>query len=95
MHNIETFYNASEQPPTPMEMIKLEISFLHLMQVLGYVFSITPQKNILLTRTTNLVRMCIGIISWTGSIASHITLVTQELSPFNDRNYLTLVLSTQ
>ena len=33
-------------------------------------------------------RMCIGIISWTSLITSHIALVNQELSPFNYRNYL-------
>ena len=43
----------------------------------------------------NLVRMCIGIISRTSSITSHITLVNQELSPFNYRNYPKLVLSAQ
>ena len=43
----------------------------------------------------NQVRMCIGIISRTSSIASHIALVNQELSPFNYRNYPKLVLSAQ
>ena len=40
-------------------------------------------------------RMCIGIISWTSSITSHITLVIRELLPFNYRNYLKFGLSAQ